>query len=156
MAKLPKSCEECHYLLSNGESVKCSNIDADHKPGWSIEEMHERCPQKEDELIAVRYRAKYRNENLYVVVAFLDGMPYEVFAEHATNSDPKVAYMLASWDSVTRLASLGMRELGVDKIIRQLRRASRQTNDLPGIMANLLEKSKQVSANLILKQRSQL
>jgi len=154
MAAIPKNCEECHYLSKTEIAIKCTNPDAQHDSDMSVEEMYVKCPQKEDELIAVRYRTKYRDENLYIVISFLDCKPYEIFAEHASNSDPKISYMLASWDAVTRLASISMRELGVDKVIRQLRRSSRQTHDLPGIMSDLLEKAKQVSNNLILKSRS--
>ena len=92
-----------------------------------------------DVLNAKRYAVKYRNENFYVVVSEKDGTPYEVFAEHATDMDYSIQYMMASVDALTRTISLSLRCVSLGKVVEQLERASRQKNDLPAILANALK-----------------
>jgi hypothetical protein len=93
-----------------------------------------------DVMISKRYRIKYRNENLYIVVVTTeDGKPYEIFAAHSSNSSFELQYMLASWDCLTRFISMCLQTMPLEKIITQLNRSTRQPNDLPGILLRILK-----------------
>ena len=94
-----------------------------------------------DEMKAVRYRIKYRDENLYVVVVLdKDNNPYEIFADHATSGDYKVQYMLASWDCLTRFISICLQTISLSKVMEQLEKSTRQLGDLPSIIFDILKK----------------
>lgn len=140
MSKFPKNCNECGYFKN-----ECTNVDADSS--LIIDDPNvfpDMCPLLDDELFAKRFRVSYRNEKLYVVISTKKGVPYEIFAEHATNSDPKLVYLLAGWDALTRMTSLCLRVYPIEKVIRQLKKASRQHNDIPGILSHLLLKMPRV------------
>ena len=93
-----------------------------------------------DVMDSKRYRIKYRSENLYlVVVTSEDGQPFEIFANHASNGDYNVQYMLASWDCLTRFVSMSLQHLSLDRTLNQLRKSTRQSNDLPGIILRILQ-----------------
>ena len=93
-----------------------------------------------DVMDSKRYRIKYQNENLYIVVVTSDdGKPYEIFAEHSSNRRFELQYMLASWDCLTRFISMCLQNFPLEKVIRQLNRSTRQSNDLPGIILNILK-----------------
>ena len=93
-----------------------------------------------DVMASKRYRIKYQNENLYIVVVTSDdGKPYEIFAEHSSNRRFELQYMLASWDCLTRFISMCLQNFPLEKTIRQLNRSTRQPSDLPGIILNILK-----------------
>jgi len=93
-----------------------------------------------DVMDSKRYRIKYQNENLYIVVVTSDdGQPYEIFANHSSNGQFELQYMLASWDCLTRFISMCLQNFPLEKVIRQLNRSTRQSSDLPGIILNILK-----------------
>lgn len=93
-----------------------------------------------DVMNSKRYRIKYQDENLYIVIVTSDdGQPYEIFANHSSNGRFELQYMLASWDCLTRFISMCLQTMPLDKVIRQLNRSTRQPNDLPGIILKLLK-----------------
>jgi hypothetical protein len=93
-----------------------------------------------DVMPSKRYRIKYQNENLYIVVVTTeDGQPYEIFANHSSNSQFELQYMLASWDCLTRFISMCLQTMPLEKTLRQLNRSTRQSTDLPGIILNKLK-----------------
>jgi RNAse (barnase) inhibitor barstar len=98
-----------------------------------------------DVMDSKRYRIKYQNENLYIVVVTTDeGHPYEIFAEHSSNRRFELQYMLASWDCLTRFISMCLQTMPLEKIIKQLNRSTRQSTDLPGIILNILKTYEEV------------
>jgi hypothetical protein len=135
MSILPEKCNDCHYY-----SVKVCLHDHAHgvdvKEGESLPYL---CPIKEDILDAKRYVIQYRDEKFYLVISHLHGKPWEVFTEHPTNMEPSVQYMVSGWDSMTRFVTMALKAYDVDKVVRQLLKASRQKTDLPGILASKLQ-----------------
>ena len=92
-----------------------------------------------------RYKTTYRGENLYIIVVTNEvGQPFEIFVTHASNGDHNVQYMLASWDCLTRFISLCLQNFSLDQTIKHLRKSTRQSNDLPGIILRILQNYQEV------------
>ncbi|RLI65905.1 MAG: hypothetical protein DRO67_02010 [Candidatus Asgardarchaeum californiense] len=115
-----------------------------HDHGYNIDvgdgsKLPELCPIKEDELPAKRYKVDYRGEHFYLLIVGRNNKPWEIFAEHPTNRKPSLTFMMAGWDGMTRFVTMALKAYPLDKVIRQLKKSSRQKNDLPGIIAEKLE-----------------
>ena len=82
----------------------------------------------------------YEREDLYLVITFKDGKPWEVFANHAIKGNPKINNMLATWDMSTRFITMSLKRDPLEKTIRQLHKSSRSKKDLPGILKTELSK----------------
>lgn len=104
-----------------------------------------------DVLDGVRYRTTDRERNKwYVSISELDGNPVEIFASTAFDRDQHLQSRISNLTTITRLISLTLRHifmgerLTLEKILTQLKRSSRQPNDLPDmlgkILANYIEK----------------
>jgi len=138
---IPTNCNECSYVVSNKQqtSYKCS-----HESGWEIDEIFDplhpikECPLHDDELEAKRFKAVYRKESLYIVVSLKYGMPYEIFAEHPTNMDVNLYYMMSSLDTITRLCTMSLKKYPLQRVINQMVKSSRTKNDFPGIISKIL------------------
>ncbi|MBB5348942.1 hypothetical protein JWG42_11660 [Desulfoprunum benzoelyticum] len=98
-----------------------------------------------DVLDAVRYRTTDRDRNTwYVSVSELDGHPVEIFASTAFDRDQHLQSRISNLTTITRLISLILRHiflgepLTLDKTLTQLNRSSRQKNDLPEMLAQVL------------------
>lgn len=96
-------------------------------------------------LDAVRYRTKDRENNKwYVSVSELEGEPVEIFASTAFDRDQHLQSRISNLTTITRLISLILRhvflgeQLTLEKTLVQLRRSSRQRNDLPDMLAGVL------------------
>lgn len=96
-------------------------------------------------LDAVRYRTRDRELNTwYVSVSELEGNPVEVFASTAFDRDDHLQSRISNLTTITRLVSLILRNvflnevLTLEKTIKQLQRSSRQKNDLPDMLTNVL------------------
>lgn len=141
MSELPENCGTCHYesACEEGDHFYCSNPDSYDMIIENPTVAHPDCPLKDEILDAKRFRVKYKNENLYVVVATMEGMPREVFVQHATYGRNDLQFMMASWDSCTRLCSMALKQYPLEKVIRQLEKSSRSKNDLPGILSEKLK-----------------
>jgi hypothetical protein len=109
-----------------------------------------------DVLDAVRYRTTDRDRNTwYVSVSELDENPVEIFASTAFDRDHHLQSRISNLTTITRLISLILRHvflgenLTLEKTLTQLRRSSRQKNDLPDMLAQVLsnyaEKNRQPS-----------
>ena len=96
-------------------------------------------------LDAVRYRTRDRELNTwYVSVSELEGNPVEIFASTAFDRDDQLQSRISNLTTITRLVSLILRNvflgevLTLEKTIKQLHRSSRQKNDLPDMLTNVL------------------
>jgi len=110
--------------------------------------------QKElpDVLDAVRYRTHDREQNTwYVSVSEIGGTPVEIFASTAFDRDQHLQSRISNLTTITRLISLILRHiflgevLTLDKTLKQILRSSRQTNDLPDMLARILSKYRNVN-----------
>lgn len=158
-AKLKKNngtefCDNCQELAEaikrRPETIKriCKLIKSDIQPA-----DHSDCetdqPSKfidlPEVLDAVRYRTRDRELNTwYVSVSELEGDPVEIFASTAFDRDDQLQSRISNLTTITRLVSLILRNvflgevLTLGKIIKQLKRSSRQKNDLPDMLTNVL------------------
>lgn len=96
-------------------------------------------------LDAVRYRTRDREQNTwYVSVSELEGNPVEIFASTAFDRDDHLQSRISNLTTITRLVSLILRHvflgevLTLEKTIKQLKRSSRQKNDLPDMLTTVL------------------
>ena len=107
---------------------------------------HPREPRElPDVLDAVRYRTHDREQNTwYVSVSEIEGSPVEIFASTAFDRDQHLQSRISNLTTITRLISLILRHifldevLTLDKTVKQILRSSRQTNDLPDMLARIL------------------
>ena len=97
-------------------------------------------------LDAVRYRTRDRELNTwYVSISELEGNPVEIFASTAFDRDDQLQSRISNLTTITRLISLILRHvflnevLTLEKTIKQLRRSSRQKNDLPHMLTRVLQ-----------------
>lgn len=105
-----------------------------------------------DVLDAVRYRTHDREQNTwYVSVSEMDGAPVEIFASTAFDRDQHLQSRISNLTTITRLISLILRHiflgevLTLEKTLKQILRSSRQTNDLPDMLARILSKYSEVA-----------
>ncbi len=92
-----------------------------------------------DVLEAKRFRCPYRGEKIYFIISLKNKRPYEVFAEVPTIGDPTYMFTRAGMEALTRSITLNLRKYPLLTVVRQLRRSSLQSMDLPGILASILE-----------------
>ena len=96
-------------------------------------------------LDARRYRTRDReNNSWYVSISEMEGEPVEIFASTAFDRDQHLQSRISNLTTITRLISLILRhislgeKLTLEKTLIQLRRSSRQRNDLPDMLAKVL------------------
>ena len=106
------------------------------------ENEHKDLPEVLD---AVRFRTRDREHNTwYVSVSEMKGDPVEIFASTAFDRDAHLQSRISNLTTITRLVSLILRNvflgetLTLEKTIKQLKRSSRQKNDLPDMLTNVL------------------
>lgn len=92
-----------------------------------------------------RYRAIDRERNKwYLSVSELDGQPVEVFASTAFDRDHELQSRISNLTTITRLISLILRHifigerLDLEKCLKQIKRSSRQKDDLPDMLYSVL------------------
>jgi len=146
-------CTDCLDLATaiqkKPETIKriCNLIKSDlshgneHDSECRISELQE-LPEVLD---AVRFRTRDRELNTwYVSVSELEGHPVEIFASTAFDRDDHLQSRISNLTTITRLVSLILRNvflgevLTLEKTIKQLHRSSRQKNDLPDMLTNVL------------------
>jgi len=100
-----------------------------------------------DVLDGIRYRTTDRERNTwYVSISELDGNPVEIFASTAFDRDQHLQSRISNLTTITRLISLTLRhifmgeKLTLEKTLTQLKRSSRQPNDLPDMLSKILAK----------------
>lgn len=98
-------------------------------------------------LDAVRFRTRDRDLNKwYVSVSEIEGQPVEIFASTAFDRDHHLQSRISNLTTITRLISLILRHvflgevLTLEKTLKQLHRSSRQPNDLPDMLSQVLGK----------------
>lgn len=98
-------------------------------------------------LDAVRFRTRDRDLNKwYVSVSEIEGQPVEIFASTAFDRDQHLQSRISNLTTITRLISLILRHvflgevLTLEKTLKQLHRSSRQPNDLPDMLGQVLGK----------------
>lgn len=108
-------------------------------------QQHQPDPELPDVLDGVRYRTTDRDRNTwYVSVSELDGNPVEIFASTAFENDRHLQSRISNLTTITRLISLILRhinmgeKLTLEKTLTQLKRSSRQPNDLPEMLGRIL------------------
>jgi len=94
-----------------------------------------------------RYRTIDRERNKwYLSISELDGQPVEVFASTAFDRDHELQSRISNLTTITRLISLILRHifinepLTLDKCLKQIKRSSRQKNDLPDMLYGVLNR----------------
>jgi hypothetical protein len=98
-----------------------------------------------DVLDGVRHRTTDRERNTwYVSISELEGNPVEIFASTAFDRDQHLQSRISNLTTITRLISLILRHifmgerLTLEKTLTQLKRSSRQPNDLPDMLGKIL------------------
>ncbi len=147
-------CQECMDLAAiiqrKPETIKriCSLIKSDlrHNENAASECQPSVLQELPEVLDAVRYRTRDRELNTwYVSVSELDGNPVEIFASTAFDRDDHLQSRISNLTTITRLVSLILRNvflgevLTLEKTIKQLQRSSRQKNDLPDMLTDVLK-----------------
>jgi hypothetical protein len=92
-----------------------------------------------------RYRAIDRDQNTwYLSISEVDGRPVEVFASTAFDRDHELQSRISNLTTITRLISLILRhiflneKLTLEKCLKQIKRSSRNKNDLPDMLYGVL------------------
>ncbi len=100
-----------------------------------------------DVLDGKRYRTIDRDHNKwYLSVSEVDGQPVEVFASTAFDRDHELQSRISNLTTITRLISLILRHvflgetLTLKKCLKQIRRSSRNKNDLPDMLYRVLHR----------------
>ncbi len=112
-----------------------------HKPRVTLTEKTE----LPDVLDGKRYQTIDRERNKwYLSISEVKGQPVEVFASTAFDRDHELQSRISNLTTITRLISLNLRHifmgelLTLKKILKQLKRSSRQKNDLPDMLYKVL------------------
>ncbi len=142
-------CEECYALAmtikKKPATIKriCNLIKSDLSNGDTCEGAA--LQDLPEVLDAVRYRTRDRELNTwYVSVSELKGNPVEIFASTAFDRDDHLQSRISNLTTITRLISLILRHvflgevLTLEKTIKQIQRSSRQKNDLPDMLTEVL------------------
>ena len=81
----------------------------------------------------------------------IEGTPVEIFASTAFDRDQHLQSRISNLTTITRLISLILRHiflgevLTLEKTLKQILRSSRQTNDLPDMLARILSNYREVA-----------
>ncbi len=148
-------CDECRQLALSlyahpekiAKIVKLMKIDIATDKILPVQSAKSRFGELPEVLDAVRFRTRDRDMNKwYVSVSEIDGQPVEIFASTAFDRDHHLQSRISNLTTITRLISLILRHvflgevLTLEKTIKQLHRSSRQQNDLPDMLTNVLSK----------------
>ncbi len=100
-----------------------------------------------DVLDGKRYRAIDRDQNKwYLSISEVDNRPVEVFASTAFDRDHELQSRISNLTTITRLISLILRHiflnerLTLKKCLKQIKRSSRNKNDLPDMLHGVLNR----------------
>ncbi len=139
-------CSKCEELLehidTNPEMIDRLRCIAEARLANQNDQEDSDLPEVLD---AVRYRTCDREQNTwYVSVSELSGSPIEIFASTAFDNDRHLQSRISNLTTITRLISLILRnvfmgeKLTLEKTLTQLHRSSRQSNDLPEMLSDVL------------------
>lgn len=100
-----------------------------------------------DVLDGKRYRTVDRERNKwYLSVSEVNGQPVEIFASTAFDRDHELQSRISNLTTITRLISLMLRHISLGehltlpKILKQIKRSSRQRDDLPDMLFGVLSR----------------
>lgn len=147
-------CDECKTIADSlrQDPEKIRRIIKLTKLDIEPEQLLERDEQKNfsglpEVLDAVRFRTRDRDMNhWYVSISEIKGKPVEIFASTAFDRDQHLQSRISNLTTITRLISLILRHvflgevLTLEKTLKQLHRSSRQQNDLPDMLTQVLRK----------------
>ena len=149
-SKVCKSCQSIVDLLQKNPGLlpKLARLAQISPP--SEQEIQKSEEQAMPEVLdAVRYRIADREKNTwYVSVSELDGNPVEIFASTAFENDHHLQSRISNLTTITRLVSLILRHtflgerITLEKTLTQLKRSSRQPDDLPEMLGKILSNYK--------------
>ena len=161
-------CATCHSLVDNIKSdpqylAQIFELTDTQISPLPLQRPVQPEPELPEELDAIRYRTTDRERNTwYVSVSELDGAPVEIFASTAFDNDHHLQSRISNLTTITRLISLILRHvfmgerLTLEKTLTQLRRSSRQKNDLPDmltrVLSNYSKKEKPVGEGEVVNQ----
>ena len=107
----------------------------------------EKDPELPEVLDGRRYRTVDRDQNKwYLSVSEVDGYPVEIFASTAFDREHELQSQISNLTTITRLISLILRHiflnepLTLEKCLKQLKRSSRNRNDLPDMLYRVLSR----------------
>ncbi len=146
-------CSTCRaiagYVKNHPEEIKkvwCELYDEPIRPrtnGHPIKDEGE----LPDVLDGKRYRTVDRENNKwYLSVSEVGGRPVEVFASTAFDRDNELQSRISNLTTITRLISLMLRHiflgerLTLEKCLKQIKRSSRQRDDLPDMLYGVLSR----------------
>ncbi len=145
-------CKECLELATviqeKPQTIKriCSLVKSNLHQQTDNDEDDSTLKDLPEVLDAVRFRTRDRERNTwYVSVSELKGEPVEIFASTAFDRDDQLQSRISNLTTITRLVSLILRNvflgevLTLEKTIKQLKRSSRQKNDLPDMLTTVLQ-----------------
>lgn len=132
-------------MTTKTNNINCDGDGDTKNEDWDTSQANERKDLPEV-LDAVRYRTRDREHNTwYVSVSEMEGNPVEIFASTAFDRDDHLQSRISNLTTITRLVSLILRNvflgetLTLEKTIKQLKRSSRQKNDLPDMLTTVLQ-----------------
>lgn len=144
-------CATCRTILSNvknhPEIVKKVWLECHDEPILPKAEKVQITGETElpDMLDGKRYRTVDREHNKwYLSISEVDGQPVEVFASTAFDRDHELQSRISTLTTITRLISLILRHiflgerLNLEKCLKQIKRSSRQKDDLPDMLYGVL------------------
>ncbi len=137
-------CGRCQYTLERAEkhpevlhSLLQQGKDAPPQAKPAIE--------LPDVLDGKRYRTIDRDNNKwYLSISEVDNQPVEVFASTAFDRDHELQSRISNLTTITRLISLILRHIflsetiTMEKCLKQIKRSSRNKNDLPDMLYRIL------------------
>ena len=146
-------CPDCLAVIKHmqthpeklGRILEIAGLEKPGCPDAPTANASEKNQELPDVLDAVRYRTTDRDRNTwYVSVSELEGHPVEIFASTAFDRDHHLQSRISNLTTITRLISLILRHvflgevLTLEKTLTQLHRSSRQKNDLPDMLTQVL------------------
>ncbi|MEE4240230.1 MAG: hypothetical protein V2I36_02095 [Desulfopila sp.] len=148
-------CEECRVLAEAmrhapekvARIAKLSKLNISQQKIFADSNTPSDSDSLPDVLDAVRFRTRDRDMNKwYVSISEINGQPVEIFASTAFDRDHHLQSRISNLTTITRLISLILRHvflgevLTLEKTLKQLHRSSRQPNDLPDMLSQVLSK----------------
>jgi len=136
---IPEKCDDCGYCVPNkiGTTSVCNNPEGENQQVFP-NETREDCPLLDDELDAKRIKGTYEGEDLYLVVVVKNGLPYEIFVDHATSGKYALQLMMEMLDTITRMTTMSLKKYPLRKILNQLKRSNRSSRGIASVLHKAL------------------
>jgi len=146
-------CSTCKAIISHVQNhpdeikkIWCELYDEPILPRSQIQPIKDE-GELPDVLDGKRYRTVDRENNKwYLSISEVEGNPVEVFASTAFDRDNELQSRISNLTTITRLISLMLRHiflgewLTLEKCLKQIKRSSRQRDDLPDMLYGVLNR----------------